>query len=194
MVQEEKGSLDSDGQERDALYEQAERLSSSLVTMGQQLRETVEVCCPLHSAAVAKASKLIHCFCTSRTDIWAKAGKAYIAMGIEGLHHLQRIDRRCQMTAVVGSSAVALHRTMFQGANAVAARSMGDPNQPLGKLVKIMNNQLQALTQLDARTGELAARVDTITSGEAPCIFSSRGWRTHIASRRQLCQHKRPST
>ena len=46
MFQEEKGSLDSDGQERDALYEQAERLSNSLVTMGQQLREAVEVCHP----------------------------------------------------------------------------------------------------------------------------------------------------
>lgn len=47
FVQEEKGSLDGDGQERDALYEQAERLSNSLVTMGQQLRETVEVCSQL---------------------------------------------------------------------------------------------------------------------------------------------------
>ena len=43
---------------------------------------------------------------------------------------------------------------------------MGDPNQPLGKLIKIMNNQLQALTHLDARTDDLAARVDTITSGQ----------------------------
>lgn len=35
--------MDGDSQERDALYEQAERLSNSLATMGQQLREAVEV-------------------------------------------------------------------------------------------------------------------------------------------------------
>ena len=35
--------MDDESQERDALYEQAERLSNSLVTMGQQLREAVEV-------------------------------------------------------------------------------------------------------------------------------------------------------
>ena len=47
----------------------------------------------------------------------------------------------------------------------MAAMSMGDPNQPLGKLVKIMNNQLQALTHLDARTDDLAARVELVSSG-----------------------------
>ena len=51
--------MDSDGQERDALYEQAERLSNSLVTMGQQLRETVEVCLALCCAAIASNANII---------------------------------------------------------------------------------------------------------------------------------------
>ena len=55
--------------------------------------------------------------------------------------------------------------TWLQGVNAVAAVSMGDPNQPLGKLIKVLNNQLQALTHLDARTDQLAAKVDAVTSG-----------------------------
>lgn len=54
--------MDSDGQERDALYEQAERLSNSLVTMGQQLRETVEVCLGLCCAAIASNAKIISPF------------------------------------------------------------------------------------------------------------------------------------
>jgi hypothetical protein len=53
----------------------------------------------------------------------------------------------------------------LQGVNAVAAVSMGDPNQPLGKLIKVLNNQLQALTHLDARTDHLAAKVDAVTAG-----------------------------
>jgi len=61
------------------------------------------------------------------------------------------------MTTVDGAS-------NLQGVNAVAAVSMGDPNQPLGKLIKVLNNQLQALTHLDARTDQLAARVDVVTS------------------------------
>ena len=58
-----------------------------------------------------------------------------------------------------------------QGANAVAAQSMGDPNQPLGKLVKIMNNQLQALSHLDARTDDLSTKVEALTSGESECLI-----------------------
>lgn len=49
----------------------------------------------------------------------------------------------------------------------MAATSMGDPTQPLGKLVKIMNNQLQALTHLDMKTDDLAARVEAVSSGES---------------------------
>ena len=57
----------------------------------------------------------------------------------------------------------------------MAAQSMGDPNQPMGKLVKIMNNQLQALTQLDDKTDDLAVRVETITSGQCALLVRGRG-------------------
>ena len=51
--------------------------------------------------------------------------------------------------------------------NLAAANNDTDSNQPLSKLVKILNNQLQALTHLDARTGEIAAKVDQkLSSGE----------------------------
>ena len=51
--------------------------------------------------------------------------------------------------------------------NLAAANNDTDSNQPLSKLVKILNNQLQALTHLDARTDEIAAKVDQkLSSGE----------------------------
>lgn len=92
-LQEEKGSLDEEGREREMLYERAERLSSSLVSMGQQLTAAIE------------------------------------------------------------------------GVNTAAASSLGDPTQPIGKLVKILNNQLLALTHLDARTDDLTAKVQSLSMG-----------------------------
>ena len=44
--------------------------------------------------------------------------------------------------------------------NVSATNSIASTNQPLGKLVRILNNQLQALTHLDARTDELSAKLD----------------------------------
>ena len=58
----------------------------------------------------------------------------------------------------------------IDGVNAAAATSMGDPNQPIGKLVRILNNQLQALTHLDARTDALAAKLDNLSMGGCPLI------------------------
>ena len=95
-MQEERGTLDEDGREREVLYERAERLSNALVAMGHQLKEAIE------------------------------------------------------------------------GVNAAAATSVGDPNQPLGKLVRILNNQLQALTHLDARTDTLATKLDKLSMGGSP--------------------------
>ncbi len=45
----------------------------------------------------------------------------------------------------------------FGGAGAAAAQGAADT--PLAKSVKILNNQLQALTSIEARTAELEARL-----------------------------------
>lgn len=44
----------------------------------------------------------------------------------------------------------------------LAAASLGDNTTPLGKAVRILNNQLQALAQVDARSEELSARVNEL--------------------------------
>jgi nuclear pore complex protein Nup62 len=47
--------------------------------------------------------------------------------------------------------------TLF--ASLLAAASLGDAATPLGKAVRILNNQLQALAQADARIEELGQRL-----------------------------------
>ena len=41
-MQEEKGLVDEEARERDALYERAERLTSALDTIGDSLRDIIE--------------------------------------------------------------------------------------------------------------------------------------------------------
>lgn len=41
----------------------------------------------------------------------------------------------------------------------IAAATLGDASTPLAKVVRILNNQLQALTTVDVRTDELSARL-----------------------------------
>ena len=49
--------------------------------------------------------------------------------------------------------------------NAAAAAGLGDPETPLGAVVRILNGQLQALTQLEARVDELSAEVARAAGG-----------------------------
>ena len=46
-----------------------------------------------------------------------------------------------------------------------AAASAGDPSTPLGKAVRILNNQLQALTSIDEHTDALDARLEKLSTG-----------------------------
>ncbi len=43
--------------------------------------------------------------------------------------------------------------------SAGAAAALGAPDTPLAKAVRILNNQLQALTTIETRTGELEGRL-----------------------------------
>lgn len=45
-----------------------------------------------------------------------------------------------------------------------AAASISDPSTPLGKAVRILNNQLQALTSVDEQTSTLEARLEKMLS------------------------------
>jgi hypothetical protein len=46
--------------------------------------------------------------------------------------------------------------------NDLAAASLGDPATPMGSVVRVLNGQLQALSQLEGRIGELGAQLDVL--------------------------------
>ncbi|RMZ56988.1 hypothetical protein APUTEX25_005050, partial [Auxenochlorella protothecoides] len=54
-----------------------------------------------------------------------------------------------------------LHRTVAD-INANTAASLGDTDSPLGKVVRILNNNLQALALIDARTEEARVRLNSL--------------------------------
>ena len=49
--------------------------------------------------------------------------------------------------------------------NASAEASLGPLDTPLGKAVRVLNNQLQALTAIDSRTDELQQRLRELQAG-----------------------------
>ena len=53
-------------------------------------------------------------------------------------------------------------RDAIADVNSSAEASLGDRDTPLGKAVRVLNNQLQALTNIDARTEELERRLREI--------------------------------
>lgn len=62
-------------------------------------------------------------------------------------------------------------RAATEGVNSAAASTAGDPSQPAGKLVRILNNQLLALTHLETRTDELTSKVQELSTGEATALL-----------------------
>ncbi len=66
-----------------------------------------------------------------------------------------------QVSNVLAMLASELTRTV-DTVNDVAAGSMGDPETPLGAVVRILNNQLQALNQMEGRVDELEGEVAAI--------------------------------
>jgi len=55
-----------------------------------------------------------------------------------------------------------LHVTVTN-VNELSAASMGDPSNPLTAVVRILNNQLQALTQIEGRIGELTSELERMS-------------------------------
>jgi nuclear pore complex protein Nup62 len=46
--------------------------------------------------------------------------------------------------------------------NELASASLGDPNTPMGSVVRVLNNQLQALGQIEGRIQELDRQVEGV--------------------------------
>lgn len=70
-------------------------------------------------------------------------------------------ERADRVAAALASSGDEL-RDLIADVNEGAAAALGAPDTPLAKAVRILNNQLQALTTIEARTGELEARLSQL--------------------------------
>ena len=71
-------------------------------------------------------------------------------------------DRTYELAEEVASALAAMGdelRDAIADVNSSAEASLGDRDTPLGKAVRVLNNQLQALTNIDTRTGELERRL-----------------------------------
>lgn len=51
--------------------------------------------------------------------------------------------------------------------NDLNAATLGDTSSPVGAIVRILNNQLQALTQVDNRVSDMSAELDRIAAAQA---------------------------
>ena len=69
-MQEEKGLVDEEARERDALYERAERLTSALLTIGDSLRDIIEdVNAGMRLRHLSAASCSLHALQTLKVSI-----------------------------------------------------------------------------------------------------------------------------
>lgn len=66
-----------------------------------------------------------------------------------------------QVSSALNTLAAELTRSVDQ-VNDLAAASLGDPATPMGSVVRVLNGQLQALSQLEGRIGELGAQLDVL--------------------------------
>ena len=63
-------------------------------------------------------------------------------------------------------------REVIADVNAGAEAALSAADAPFGKAVRILNNQMRALTSIDARTDELAAALAALQAGHrAPDAF-----------------------
>lgn len=73
----------------------------------------------------------------------------------------ERAERVAASLAAMGDQL----RDTILDVNASAEASLGDVDTPLGKAIRVLNNQLQALTAIDSRTDELQRRLRELQAG-----------------------------
>lgn len=99
-------------------------------------------------------------------------------------------DRLYERAEKVGGLLVKLGEQLKEAiadVNESTAATLGDSSTPLSKVVRILNNQLQALTQVDNRTEELSAKLAALQgpSGAARQIAGPPGNGPYFSSQQQ---------
>jgi nuclear pore complex protein Nup62 len=70
-----------------------------------------------------------------------------------------RLYEKAERTAATLAALGEELRETIAGVNESAAAALGDASTPLGKIVRILNNQLRSLNSVDARTQELGRQL-----------------------------------
>lgn len=76
------------------------------------------------------------------------------------------------MSQTLGVVASELSATVDQ-VNSLASASLGDPDTPAGAVVRILNSQLQALSQLEGRVDEMVSDYEQIRRGSGPSAIAA---------------------
>lgn len=138
--------------ERDRLYERAEKVGGLLVKLGEQLKEAIadvnestgdsafrSACNGLGFASSMPIMQktLKYCFCGRLSNLGAVSTSVATAPLPRSRH----------------VSASFMSPSELSAPFACAAATLGDSSTPLSKVVRILNNQLQALTQVRSLDG-----------------------------------------
>ena len=76
-----------------------------------------------------------------------------------------------RISAELGNMTLEL-KACIENVNSRSGSGQGDASDPLSKIVRILNNQLQALTNVDATTQDVTARLEQLTGELSIVLFT----------------------
>lgn len=156
VLQEELPNADQDAKARDAMYERAEGLGTTLSRMGEQLRTAIH---SVNDAAYASQVGLP----LLRRD--RTAGSSVLGRPLQlATQHHSRCGSLCSDVFAGTASSGRLQQASM---HPKADHLQGETPTALDKVVRIINSQLQALTSIDRRTDDLEASLQSLKGREA---------------------------
>lgn len=154
----ERGAMDADSQSRDRLYQRAQQVrrrqprgsgcrgvSPRSVSLANRPNSAVQG--PLQEPVVLRAG-------TVRLSLLTLPAVCTRACACVLLCVLQVATA---LNTVAGELTYSVDKI-----NELASASLGDPNTPMGSVVRVLNNQLQALGQIEGRIQDLDKQIDGV--------------------------------
>ena len=74
-----------------------------------------------------------------------------------------------KISAELGNMTIEL-KACIENVNSRSGNGQGETTDPLSKIVRILNNQLQALTSVDESSDEVTKRLELLTGGSRLCV------------------------
>ncbi len=80
-----------------------------------------------------------------------------------------------RISAELGNMTLEL-KACIENVNSRSGSGQGDASDPLSKIVRILNNQLQALTNVGATTQDVTTRLEQLTGELSIVLFTGSTW------------------